>query len=145
LFSDADLSTPIEELERMWAWYEQGHDLVIASRSMADSRILVRQSWYRRGIGRAFNQLVGVLAVRGFKDTQCGFKLFAASAAKKIFAGLRTRGFAFDVEVLMRARRYGFRIAEVPVRWVNDAASKVHPVRDSVRMLVEILRLRGLL
>lgn len=145
LFTDADLSTPIEDLEILWACLDQGCHVAIASRLLAQSRILVRQPWHRRMVGRTFAGVVSLLAVRGFRDTQCGFKLFRSEAARRLFAPLRTVGFAFDVEVLLRARRLGLRVAEVPVRWVNSPDSRIHPVRDSGRMLVEILRMRGIL
>jgi len=142
LFSDADLSTPIEEVARLWARYEEGFDVVIASRHWPESGLIVDQPFHRKLVGRAFNTVISMLAVRGFRDTQCGFKLFRAEAARRIFGALRTERFAFDVEVLLRARRLGLKVAEVPVRWVNSPDSRVHLVRDSARMLLEVLRMR---
>jgi dolichyl-phosphate beta-glucosyltransferase len=144
LFSDADLSTPIECVDLLWPWLGRGYDVAIGSRSRVDSEVLVHQSFVRENMGRTFNRIVGLLGVRGIRDTQCGFKLFSARAAKRLFAGLRTRGFAFDVEVLIRARRLGYRIAEVGVRWINSSDSRVRAGRDSCKMLLEILRMRGL-
>jgi dolichyl-phosphate beta-glucosyltransferase len=145
LVSDADLSTPIGELDRMWPFYDQGYDVVIGSRRLSGARLEIPQPLYRRGMGRAFNLIVSTLAVRGFQDTQCGFKLFRRAASQEMFRGLRTRGFAFDVELLLRARRLGLRVREVPVRWINSPDSRVRVLRDSARMLREIFRMRGLL
>ena len=145
LFCDADLSTPIEEIELLRQRLSDGYDVAIGSRHLAASRILVRQPLHRRLLGRVFNGVVSLLAVRGFADTQCGFKLFRREAARRIFPRVKTDGFAFDVEILIRAREAGLRIAEVPVRWQNDSASRVRPIRDSIRMLAEILRMRGIL
>ena len=145
LFTDADLSTPISEVDRLWERLESGFDVVIASRRMGESQIEVRQPWYRRIVGQTFAVIVSLIGVRGFRDTQCGFKLFRADASRRLFTPLKTHGFAFDVEVLMRARRLGLRVAEVPVRWINSSDSRVRPVRDSIRMLLEILRMRGIL
>lgn len=145
LFCDADLSTPIEEVESLRRRLAEGWDVAIGSRHLAASRILVRQPLHRRHLGRVFNGVVSLLAVRGFADTQCGFKLFRREAARRIFPRVKTDGFAFDVEILIRAREAGLRVAEVPVRWQNDSASRVRPVRDSLRMLAEILRMRGIL
>lgn len=145
LFCDADHSTPIGDIEAFWRPYDRGCDVVIASRHLARSQIRVRQPLYRRVMGKGFRFIVSLFGPRGIRDTQCGFKLFRAEAARRIFSGLRTRGFAFDVEALLRARAAGCRVAEVPVRWINEPDSRVRAVRDSWRMLIEILRMRGLL
>jgi len=129
LMTDADLSTPIEELERLCALMDDGHDVVVGSRALPGARIEVRQPWYRENTGRLFNLFVRALAVPGVKDTQCGFKLFSAAAARDVFSAARLDGFSFDVEALYLARRKGYRIAEVPVVWRNDAASRVSLVR----------------
>ena len=125
LMTDADLSTPIEDLSRLMAKLEEGYDVAIGSRALPDSNVEVRQPWYRENMGRVFNTLVRLLAVPGLKDTQCGFKLFSAPAAQAAFSRARLDGFSFDVEALFLARRLGFRIAEVPVTWRNDIASRV--------------------
>ena len=144
LFSDADLSTPIEELAVLSAALARGAHVAIGSRHLAASRIVVRQPLSRRYLGRAFNLLISMLGVRGFADTQCGFKLFRGDAARRIFSRLKTPGFAFDVEALLLARTLRYRVEEVPVRWANSSASRVRPVRDSLRMIREILKMRGL-
>jgi dolichyl-phosphate beta-glucosyltransferase len=125
LMSDADLSTPIEELPRLAARMDEGYDVVIASRALPGSRIEVHQPFYRENMGRLFNLLVRLAVVPGLRDTQCGFKLFSAAAAEAAFSASRLDGFAFDVEALYLARRRGFRIAELPVVWRNDAATRV--------------------
>jgi dolichyl-phosphate beta-glucosyltransferase len=125
LMTDADLSTPIEELERLAARMDEGFDVVIASRALPQSRIEVHQGAFRENMGRAFNLLVRALVVPGLRDTQCGFKLFTAAAAEAAFSRGRLDGFAFDVEALFIARRRGFKVAELPVVWRNDAATRV--------------------
>jgi dolichyl-phosphate beta-glucosyltransferase len=125
LMTDADLSTPIEDLVPLMARLDAGYDVAIGSRALPDSNVEIHQPWYRENTGRVFNGLVRLLAVPGLMDTQCGFKLFSAAAAEAAFSRARMDGFSFDVEALFLARRLGFRIAEVPVTWRNDAASRV--------------------
>lgn len=143
LFSDADLSTPIEEVGKLAAALQAGADIAIGSRDVATSQIERHQPWYREAMGRTFNRLVRVLAVGGLSDTQCGFKLFRAAVAKRCFEAVTIEGFAFDVEVLYIARKLGFEIAEVGVRWINDERTTVDPVRDAARMLLDIARIRA--
>lgn len=142
LFSDADNSTPIEELDKLWVHLEAGADIVIASRALRDSKLEVRQGLARETMGRIFNKIVRLSGVRAISDTQCGFKLFRRKAAMLLFRPLRTSGWAFDVEILLRAQRRKLRIAEAPVRWINSADSRLHPVRHSFQMLREVIRLR---
>jgi dolichyl-phosphate beta-glucosyltransferase len=142
IFTDADLSTPVEEVDAALAHHERGFDVVAGSRSLARSQVEVRQPWYRQGMGRTFNIFVRTLVLRGFVDTQCGFKSFTREAAEAVFRRARVDGFAFDVEILMLARRLGFSSVEVPVRWVNSPDSRVSPVLHSAQMLFEILRIR---
>jgi dolichyl-phosphate beta-glucosyltransferase len=125
LMTDADMSTPIEELPRLMAELDRGADVAIGSRAVPGARIEIRQPAYREAMGRVFNRLVQVLLLPGLHDTQCGFKLFSALAAEAAFGRTRLDGFSFDVEALYVARRRGLRIAEVPVVWRNDAASRV--------------------
>ena len=143
LFSDADLSTPIEEFRKLEAALSAA-DIAIGSRALRDSHIEKHQPFYREHMGRIFNLLVQALVFPGIRDTQCGFKLFRREAAQQAFSRRRIDGFAFDVEVLYVARRLGLRIAEVPVRWINDEASRVSAVRDSLRMFRDISRIRWL-
>jgi len=125
LMTDADLSTPIEDLARLEAEIDRGIDVAIGSRAVAGARIEVHQPAYREAMGRLFNVLVQALLLPGLADTQCGFKLFTAAAAETAFRACRLDGFSFDVEALYVARRRGLRIAEVPVVWRNDAATRV--------------------
>ncbi len=146
LFSDADLSTPIEEVSRLLQALEEGYDIAIGSRGLKESRIELHQAWYREMMGRIFNLMVRLLVLGGIKDTQCGFKLFTAQAAQSLFPLQSMQGFAFDVEILLRARQKGFKIKEVPVRWINSPESRIHPLIDSTKMFVDLVKLRlGLL
>jgi dolichyl-phosphate beta-glucosyltransferase len=142
LFSDADLSTPIEELESFLPEMDNGADIVIGSRSLAGSRIIKRQPIYRVLMGKTFNKLVRALTVRGIVDTQCGFKLFRRSTCAELFRAQKVERFAFDVELLFLAARKGLTIRELPVKWINSPFSKVNMLRDSARMLLDIIRIR---
>jgi dolichyl-phosphate beta-glucosyltransferase len=142
LFTDADFSTPIEEWEKVRAKLAEGFDVVIGSRSLPTSEVVVRQAWYREKMGRFFNVLVRLFALKGFIDTQCGFKAFTARAAATILPRMTLTGFGFDVEMLYVARKHGLAIAEVPVRWINSPTSRVRPIQDSLRMLGELLTIR---
>jgi len=141
LMTDADLSTPIEELPLLMAELDRGFDIAIGSRAVAGARIEVHQPAYREAMGRFFNVLVQALVMRGLHDTQCGFKLFTADAAAVAFGACQLDGFAFDVEVLFVARRRGLRIAEVPVHWRNDATSRVGLAGGGAAFL-DLLRIR---
>ena len=125
LMTDADLSTPIEELPRLMRELDHGADVAIGSRAVAGARVEVHQPAYREVMGRVFNGLVQLLLLPGLQDTQCGFKLFTARVADEAFTACRLDGFSFDVEALFVARRRGRRIAEVPGVWRNDQASRV--------------------
>ena len=142
LFSDVDLSTPIEEVERLIAALEAGADVAIGSRSIAGADVRVRQPLWRQSMGRIFNWFVQRLALPGIIDSQCGFKCFRIEAARRIFERQRLNGFAFDVEMLFIARLLGYRIAEVPVVWIDNPKSSVHPIRDSADMLKDLIRIR---
>jgi len=143
LFCDADGSTPFSEARKLFARLESGEaDIAIGSREMPDSDLARPQPRYRRVMGWVFRRLVAALVVRGFRDTQCGFKAFRAEAARDVFRRLRLDGFAFDVEVVFVARRLGYRVAEVGVRWLDSGQSRVRPVRDSLRMLRDLFRIR---
>jgi dolichyl-phosphate beta-glucosyltransferase len=142
VFSDADLSTPIEEVERLRARLQGRCAVAIASRALPDSQIDVHQPGRREVMGRTYNRLLRVAALRGLHDTQCGFKVFTADAAVACFTPLRTLRFGFDAEVLLRARRLGWTVAEVPVRWEHKEDSRVSAMRDSVGVLYDLVRLR---
>jgi dolichyl-phosphate beta-glucosyltransferase len=125
LMTDADLSTPIADLSRLMAAMDEGHDVVIGSRAVPGADIQLHQPWYRENMGRVFNLFVRLLALPGLHDTQCGFKLFSARAAEAVFSAALLDGFSFDVEALFVARKRGYSIAEIPVTWRNDAATRV--------------------
>lgn len=141
LISDADLSTPIEELPKLQAALGRGADVAIGSRAAPGARE-IDQPLHRQLMGKTFNRLVQTLLLPGFRDTQCGFKLFRGEVAHQLFAGLVTEGFAFDVEVLVRALDAGCTVEEVPVRWFNSGTSTVAPLRAPATMLRELVRLR---
>jgi dolichyl-phosphate beta-glucosyltransferase len=141
LFCDADLSTPIDEVENLIRAIDAGADVAIGSRALPRSDVRVHQPWWRETMGRTFNWFVQAL-VPGIADSQCGFKCFRVEAAHRIFERQRLDRFAFDVEVLCVARLLGYRISEVPVVWINHPLSKVDPIRDSTRMLLDLLRIR---
>jgi dolichyl-phosphate beta-glucosyltransferase len=142
LMSDADLSTPIGEIGKLFKELEEGYDIAIGSRSISGSMVLKRQAWFRQLMGKTFNKLVQAITVSGIRDTQCGFKLFTADAARSVFALQRIERFAFDVEALYLAKKMGFGIKEVPVIWVNSPDSRVSIFRDSFQMLQDLLKIR---
>jgi dolichyl-phosphate beta-glucosyltransferase len=141
LFTDADLSTPLEELDAMDRALADGADVVIASRALRESRLEIRQAWYREQMGKAFNRFVRLLTGIPFRDTQCGFKLLRGEEARALAAEMREDGFSFDVELILLARRRGLAVHELPVRWRNDAGSRVSAVRDSWAMLISLGRI----
>lgn len=143
LISDADLSTPIAELEVLEPYLAEAA-LVFGSRSIPGAHITRRQPFYRQLMGKTFNKLIWLAGVRGFKDTQCGFKLMNGAAARRLFGLLVTPGFAFDVELAWLARQLNVPAVEVGVRWHNSPQSKVHLFFDPPRMLLEVLRFRWL-
>lgn len=143
LFADADNSTPIEQVDKLVSALERtGADIAIGSRAAPGATLERRQPIHREAMGRVFNLVVQALVLPGIHDTQCGFKLFTRRAARAVFP-LQTRpGFSFDVEVLLLAKRMGFKIVEAPVRWIDSPGSRVSPVRDAARMLRDVVALR---
>lgn len=143
LFTDADLSTPIEELDKLLKPLLNGYcDIAIASRALFGSELPIRQPLFRELMGRAFNVVVQALLLPGIRDTQCGFKCFAAKAAQDIFIRQRTFGFAFDVEILYIARKLGYRIVELPVRWCHSPETKVKVLKHGLWMLLSVFQMR---
>jgi glycosyltransferase involved in cell wall biosynthesis len=145
LFTDADNSTDIAHFDKMKPSFDQGYDLVIASRNAKDiagARQAVPQAWYKRAIGQIGNLFVQLLAVRGIWDTQCGFKAFRAEAAERIFAQTTIDGWGFDIEVLALARALNYQIGIIPAHWINDDRSHVRPF-DYLRVLGEAVRVRA--
>jgi dolichyl-phosphate beta-glucosyltransferase len=142
LFTDADLSSPIEEIEKLLAALAAGNDVAIGSRALDRSLISIHQSRLRELAGIIFNGFVRALTGLPFHDTQCGFKIFRREQARIVFEQQRIKGFGFDPEILFLAKRHGLRIAEVPVRWAHDPATKVHVIRDSLAMFADLIYIR---
>ena len=141
-FLTADLATPQEETEKLLAHIKEGADVAIGSRPLRESRLEKRQPWYREAFGRLANGLVQLLAIRGIKDTQCGFKMFRLAVARDVFKRCTMDGFSFDLEALMIARDLGYRIDEIPIRWSHQEGSKVVLMRDGPRALRDLVILR---
>ena len=142
LFTDADGATPIAELKRLEPALGAGADMAIGSRVLVDPAVSVAARPHRVAAGRVFNWLVARLGVRAVADSQCGFKAFTGAAAERLFGRLRTRGFGFDVELLLRAQAAGYRVVEVPVNWADQPGSKVAVLRHGPGMLWQILKAR---
>jgi dolichyl-phosphate beta-glucosyltransferase len=142
LFTDADGATPIAEVVRLEAALDAGADVAIGSRAVTAPDVRVQARHHRVAAGRVFNFLVASLGLSGIADSQCGFKAFTAMAAEDLFGRLETNGFGFDVEVLLRARRSGYRIAEVAVNWTDQEGSKVRLLRNGPVMVWEVLKAR---
>jgi dolichyl-phosphate beta-glucosyltransferase len=144
LLTDADLSTPIEELSRLLPLiYDNECDIAIGSRALALSEIIKKQPWWRQSMGKLFNKIVKILVLDDFSDTQCGFKIFSGDVARDLFREARIDRFAYDVEILALAKKKGYRISEAPIKWINSPESKVNPIRDSFQMFFDLLRIRS--
>jgi dolichyl-phosphate beta-glucosyltransferase len=143
LFTDADLSTPIEEADKLLAAIrDQGYDGAIGSRAVDRSLIAVHQSAIREQAGIFFNRLVRWIVGIEFSDTQCGFKAFRTGPARIIFEQQRIERFGFDPEILFLAKRHGLRVAEIPVRWSHDAGTKVNVAADGMQMFLDLIVIR---
>lgn len=142
LFTDADLSSPIQECAKLLDSIGSGHDVAIGSRALDRSLIEEHQSPYREMAGIIFNAFVRLFTFLPFHDTQCGFKAFVLDRSRIVFEQQRIEGFGFDPEILFIAKRHGLRMAEVPVRWAHDPATKVHVIRDSFVMFCDLLYIR---
>ena len=142
LFTDADLSTPIGEVEKLWrALVDEPAQAAVGSRAVDRSLVGVHQPWLREAVGRVFNAVMRVVTGLPFKDTQCGFKLFQSSAGREVFSRQQLDGFGFDVEVLFIAKQLGFRSLEVPVRWDNVEGTKVSLLLG-LAAFVDLLKVR---
>ena len=142
LFSDADLSSPIEEAPKLFSAMEDGADVAIGSRWLRPETQTQRQSLLRQVYGRAFNLALRVLLGLKEKDTQCGFKAFTREAAQKLFPKQQIEGWGFDPELLFLARRARLKVVEVPVAWAHVGGTRISPLRDGVKMLCEVLKIR---
>ncbi|MEK7505993.1 MAG: dolichyl-phosphate beta-glucosyltransferase [Patescibacteria group bacterium] len=125
IFTDADNSTSIDQFDKMLPFFKEGYGAVIGSRAVKGAKLEPSQPWYRQILGKAGNLVIQTLATPGFWDTQCGFKCFTEEAAIRIFGAAKITRWGFDVEAIALARLFGFKVKEMPVRWVNDMASKV--------------------
>lgn len=137
-FTDADLSTPLEELPPAIEQLRDGYAIVIGSRAHPHARLEIRQNPIREGMGKSFNRVVQLITRLPFPDTQCGFKVFTHAAARQIFPRTRIDGFAFDVEVLVIARELGLRVVDLPVHWRHAPHSRVNVFRHPLAMLLEV-------
>lgn len=138
LMCDADLSTPIEDVEKLQPWIERGYDLVIGSRHLPQSVLDPPQGFSRRIMDAVFRRVRRTVMLADLHDTQCGFKCFKRLVARRLFPLLTVHGFGFDCQVLYLARTLGYRIKEVPIRWSDDRDSRVRPLRDAARMLLDL-------
>lgn len=141
LFLDADLAAPIDQVIHLLPYLEQGYDVVIGSRRLGKA-FAENKSLARRILSTGFNWFVSLLIVRGLKDTQCGFKAFQHEAAQQIARRQKTYRFSFDVEQLYLAKKLGYRIKEVPIRYVHKDGSKVNPLVTAFQMVVDVLKIR---
>lgn len=142
LFTDADNSTPIEELGKLWNAMGNHTDIAIGSRYLRSHSVKIKQPWYRIFIGRLGNLVIRCFLVPGIHDTQCGFKLFTRHAAREIFGRQRIHRWGFDMESLAIARNLKYKIVEIPVSWFNSSESRLRPIRDSFRTLSELIAIK---
>jgi dolichyl-phosphate beta-glucosyltransferase len=142
LFTDADLSSPITEAHKLFDAIGRGAEIAIGSRWLQTDLQTERQPLYRQAFGRIFNLVLRVILGLHFADTQCGFKAFRRDAAQRIFPLQRIERWGFDPEILFLARRAGLPVEEVPVLWAHSEGTRLHPIRDGMRMFVEVLRIR---
>jgi len=142
LFSDADLSSPIAEADKLFSAIHQGADVAIGSRWVKAELQIKRQPLYRQFLGRIFNLALRLVLGLNFKDTQCGFKAFTRDAAQKLFPLQRIERWGFDPELLYLARKRGLAVIEVPVAWSHREGTRINPVLDGIRMLGEIFVIR---
>jgi glycosyltransferase involved in cell wall biosynthesis len=142
LFTDADLSSPIEEAEKLFQSIAEGADMAIGSRWLRAELQTQRQSFHRQLFGRVFNLVLRIVLGLKFKDTQCGFKAFNRRAVEEIFPSQKIERWGFDPELIFLAEKNGLKVVEVPVRWAHDEGGSIHPLRDGMRMLLEVLKIR---
>jgi glycosyltransferase involved in cell wall biosynthesis len=142
LFTDADLSSPIEEAPKLLQALEAGADIAIGSRWLRAETQTQRQPLYRQLFGRVFNLLLRLTLGLQFKDTQCGFKAFKQTAAQAIFPLQKIEGWGFDPEILFLARKFGLKVQEIPVAWGHSGGTRIHPLKDGSRMFLEMLHIR---
>ena len=142
LFSDADLSSPIEETDKLFAAITAGADVAIGSRWLRSELQIHRQPFHRQLFGRIFNVALRLILGLHFQDTQCGFKAFTRPAAQAIFPLQHIERWGFDPEILFLARKFGFKVVEIPVAWAHSEGTLLNPLRDGIRMFFELLKIR---
>jgi glycosyltransferase involved in cell wall biosynthesis len=142
LFSDADLSTPIEHEADLRAAIDAGADVAIGSRALRDSELVIRQPPMRQIAGRMFSLVQRSILGSGIRDTQCGFKMFTREAVEAVFPHQQLDRWAFDAELIFIALRLGFEVVEVPVRWRNDPETKVNAALDGMQMVADLWKIR---
>jgi glycosyltransferase involved in cell wall biosynthesis len=142
MFTDADLSSPMEEAERLFAAIAAGADIAIGSRWLESTRQTHRQPLYRQFFGRCFNAVTRAIMQLPFADTQCGFKAFTRNAAQTVFQLQTIERWGFDPEILFIALKRGFHVVEVPVSWAHDARTRMSYLRDGITMLQELVSVR---
>ena len=141
LITDADLSTPIQELDKLTPHLDSAQ-LVFGSRALEDSEILEHQSRHRELLGKVFNLFIRLLGAGPIRDTQCGFKLIRGDIARELFPGFTVDRFAYDVELVFEARKRGYEIREVGVEWSDAPFSRVRPLRDGLHMVLDVIKMR---
>jgi dolichyl-phosphate beta-glucosyltransferase len=142
LFSDADLSSPIQEADKLVAALQSGADVAIGSRWVHKELQVIRQPLLRRIMGRLFNLALRMVLRLNFKDTQCGFKAFRRSAAELVFTQQQVETWGFDPVLLYLAKKAGLRIVEVPVYWAHSEGTRLHPLHDGIRMFAQLFQIR---
>ena len=142
LYTDADGAAPIEELEKLQKIINEGYDIVIGSRVLKNNTSKVSMSFTRKLSGRVFHSFLSMLDLADVKDTQCGFKLFKSALSKKLAQDQKCFGFSFDIEYLFLAKKLGYTIKEIPINWHHVEGSKVNIFRDSIKMLIEVIKIR---
>ncbi len=142
LFTDADLSTPVEELDKMLPWFEQGFDIVQGSRKMPGASVERHQPWLRENMGKVFTALSNLIVGVKVYDVTCGFKCYRGVVARDLYARQRIFDWSFDAEIIFLARRAGYSLKEVPVHWYDESGTKVNLLRDSVHSFLGLLKIR---
>ncbi len=143
LFSDADLSTPIYEIEKLLDAINSGYKIAIGSRDVLGSHITKKQPFIRRALGKIARTIIRSVLKMPYLDTQCGFKMFESSVAKKYFADMKTKRWSFDYEILYRAKKDGIFAKEVPVYWHDDTKSKINITQDYINCFIDLIKIRA--
>ena len=144
LFTDIELETPIEDVERLFYWFYQGYDIVIGSRHTFDPSVKVENQIERKVLSNIFNGIIKTIALHGFNDTQCNFKAFKKEAAKTLFSHQKLDSMSFDIEILYLAVRFGFLCKEVAVNWKHTPKNKSGLIEDSMKMFKDIIHIKEL-